>query len=321
MSHNIDMSNDRANVAYAGQVPWHGLGGQLEEGATIDEWQEAAGLSWSAIAATVKFDSMHGRGTFDGRNVLYRSDTQAPLSIVSDRYKIVQPKQVIEFFREFVEAAGGLTMEVAGSLDGGCRVWALAKGSRALRLSKADVTEQYLLLATSFDMSLPTIAQPTSVRVVCNNTLHLALDEQKGVRVPHSTAFDPARIKADLGLDERWLHFSETATRLADTKMTKSAAGVYFYDVFYPEKVQASQFFSQKSAEKRVKQLMDIHSRAPGQETLAAKGTVWGALNAVTYYADHVARTRTGDRRLCRAWFGDNADAKARALSLASAVS
>src|SRR3970282_1398934 len=119
-------------------------------------------------------------------------------------YQVVQPRQVLEFYRDLIQTVG-FRMHTAGVLFGGCKVWALADIGQRIDVGHGDELNGFLLLATSFDGSLATTAQFTTVRVVCNNTLTASvrrgeLDTEPGIRIPHNTRFDADRVKADLGL-------------------------------------------------------------------------------------------------------------------------
>jgi len=112
--------------------------------------------------------------TFPEQKVLYRSDTKAALSVVSSRYQVVQPKEILEFYRDLTEVSG-FELETAGVLKEGRKIWALAKTGQHATLKGNDTINGYLLLATACDGTLATTAQFTSIRVVCNNTLAVAL--------------------------------------------------------------------------------------------------------------------------------------------------
>jgi phage/plasmid-like protein (TIGR03299 family) len=246
--------------------------------------------------------------------VLYRGDTQAPLSVVSDGYKIVQPREVIEFFRDLVEA-GDMRLHTAGSLYGGERIWALAKLAEDFRLMGQDQIGGYLLLATSCDGTFSTTGQFTSVRVVCNNTLRMSLsgDHQGRVKVPHSRRFNAEAVKAQLGLGKvAFAEFAEVAERLAARKVTRSEAVQWLIDTFGdPEKAVDEQ---EKGAAQLMKKVWDACRKSPGATMRSADGTAWGLVNGATYYFDHERNTRTDDSRFDRAQFGDGAAAKQRAL-------
>ena len=133
MSHMIDTSNNRDNMAYIGNTPWHGLGQVMPADADIDAWRIAAGLDWEIEMRPVFHGVINDKGekkasVIEGRKALVRSDTQACLSIMSDRYKVVQPGDVLEFYRELVEGSM-FSIETAGSLKGGQKIWAMARAT------------------------------------------------------------------------------------------------------------------------------------------------------------------------------------------------
>ena len=126
MSHDIDQSTGMPAIAYVGVQPWHGLGEQLPEGQPIEAWVKAAQLDWELRRLPVQYLVEGKLRTMDRSFVLARSDTGEALSIVKDDYKIVQPKDVLEFYHDLV-SHHGYTLETAGTLNGGRKVWALAR--------------------------------------------------------------------------------------------------------------------------------------------------------------------------------------------------
>ena len=104
MAHEITQRADGFNeMAFVGETPWHGLGQELQEGASIEQWQKAAGLDWTIESSPVRYEIGDQTGIsipYEGQNVLYRSDNKMPMSVVSNRYKPVQPAEVLEFFRD-----------------------------------------------------------------------------------------------------------------------------------------------------------------------------------------------------------------------------
>lgn len=314
MSHEIDMSNNRANMAYVGEVPWHGLGHKLKEGATIEQWQKAAGLNWTALRSPVRYDGGDKDYLeFEGKSVLYRDDTLKPLSVVSEGYKIVQPKQILEFYRSLVKGSS-FTIETAGCLYGGKKIWALARGSqKGSVLVKADKIRPYVLLATSYDGSLATTGQLTTIRVVCNNTMQAAMGEGgvDRIKVPHSTKFDEDWMKRQLGLaDEAFSTFLLDAKKMAKKKVKKEKAIEFFLELFNKEDEDVE---LEGPGARNVERLVQIYTDAPGQDLPSAKGTAWGLVNAVTRFADFEARSRSTDNRLNSAWFGTNKVLKQKA--------
>ena len=313
------------------EMPWHGLGARMEKGADLDKWRSAAGLGWSAESAPAQFELHDGIYQVPGKNVLYRSDNKFPLSIVSDRYKPVQPGEVLEFFRSLVGQLGGFEIDVAGCLDLGRKVWALAKSTEDTTIDLGgDQVERYLLLATSYDLTLPTVVQQTSVRVVCWNTLSAALGGKDArIHVRHTTQFDGDRVKARMALDKQWSWFQSAIAKMAEKKITEDTQKGLYMKTFYPNLVESSDFALQafkeavekiKGFEGRYNQFVEITNGAPGQNLSTADGTAWGFLNAVTYLEDHAIKSGDQGSRLSRSWFGEGASAKARAFAATQAL-
>ena len=266
-------------------------------------------------------DELYGEALeFPEQKVLYRSDTHAALSVVSQRYKVVQPQEVLEFYRDLSEVAG-FELETAGVLKAGRRFWALARTGKSACLKGNDVVHSYLLLATSCDGTLATMAIPTSVRVVCNNTLAMALQGANAgaIKVPHSTHFDALAVKRQLGVAVgQWDSFMYRMKTLAERKVKTHEAMNYFLKVI----CQTDQLgegggsgvsgLANERALKKVQALFEGHGR--GAELQAAKDTAWGLLCSVTEFVDHEKQARSQDNRLDSAWFGQGALLKQRAL-------
>lgn len=145
-------------MAYVGATPWHGLGTRLTQKQPLEVWQREAGMNWQIQDSPVHFkaDTVGNLGTihsFPEQKVLYRSDTKAPLSVVSNRYQVVQPREVLEFYRDLTEVSG-YELETAGILKGGRKFWALARTGQTTALKGNDQVNGYLLLATSCDGTL-----------------------------------------------------------------------------------------------------------------------------------------------------------------------
>jgi phage/plasmid-like protein (TIGR03299 family) len=310
-------------MAYVGATPWHGLGSRLTEKQTLEVWQREAGMNWQIQESPVHFksDTVGNLGTihsFTEQKVLFRSDTKAPLSVVSQRYQVVQPREVLEFYRDLTERSG-YELETAGVLKGGRKLWALARTGQSSALKGNDVVNGYLLLATSCDGTLATTATPTTVRVVCNNTLTIAVNgASQAIKVPHSTRFDSRAVKQQLGITvSQWDDFMYRMRMLAARPVKDHEAKDYLRSVLC--EVQATNpkrgGMSNERALNKVLGMYDGHGR--GAELEAAKGTAWGLLNAVTEYVDHERRARSNEYRMDTAWFGQGAVIKQRALSTA----
>ena len=305
------------NMAFINTTPWHGLGQRLPENQPLDIWQKAAGMDWRIEESAVLFRADPQKPfdvhTHAESKVLYRSDTHMPLSVVSARYQTVQPAAILEFYRDLL-SVGGFELETAGVLKDGKKLWALAKTGQEALLKGGDRVKGYLLLATSCDGTLATTAQFTSVRVVCQNTLQMALGDRDGVvRVPHSTQFDPEAVKRSLGVaGTQWATFQDTIQALAERKVNRWDVMRYVTTVLGdPERPLPEQ-----PHERAMKKVVDLFAReGRGADLASADGTAWGLVNAVTEYVDHHRRARSQDSRLDSAWFGPGATLKARALT------
>lgn len=312
-------------MAYTGRLPWHELGHALPAKQGIDVWAQAAGMDWRIQETPVRYLASDGKSglselygepkEFAEQKVLYRSDNQAPLSVVGSRYQVVQPRQVLEFYRDLTEVAG-YELETAGVLKAGRKFWALARTGKSAALKGKDVVKGYLLLATSCDGTLATVAMPTTVRVVCNNTLSMAFrDGVDAVKVPHSRAFDAQTVKCQLGVAVgQWDSFMYRMKTLAERKIKAHEAMNYFLKVICNTDQNADPTIglTNERALKKVQTLYDGHGR--GAEMHAAKDTAWGLLCAVTEFVDHEKQARSQDNRLDSAWFGQGAVIKQRAL-------
>ena len=312
------MAHEISSMAFTGATPWHGLGNHLSEQQPIHIWLKEAGMDWTIEQSDVLFNAdnsaLHIRPYADSK-VLFRSDSLTPLSVVSNRYKVVQPHEVLNFYKDLV-SAGGFELETAGVLKGGRKLWALAKTGHEARIKGNDRIKAYLLLATSCDGTLCTTAQFTSVRVVCNNTLQMATKQSAGaVKVPHSTKFDPQQVKEALGIGfSSWDAFTRDLKQLSQRSVSPFEAENYIRSVLN-EPVLTDDLNTASKAFQRISGL--YQGKGMGSELSSANGTAWGLVNAVTEYVDHHRRARNQDNRLDSAWFGVGAQLKQTALAQA----
>jgi len=317
MSHELDFSNAQANFAHKGEKAWHGLGQQLEAGQSIEVWAKAAGLSHTVERSTVQYQANGILLPHAGRDVLYRSDTSAPLGVVGNDYNIVQPADVLDFFARLAEN-NNFELETAGALSGGKRIWAMAKVNDGATIVGQDVVKPYVLLATSYDGTLATTARFTSVRVVCSNTLGYASAESGDtVRINHSKAFSAKDAALDLGIAINGFEkFLIDSRRLANQQVNSTFA-VQFLKTLLPVSMSTKTVNGIKVQEqvpvektKAFQSIMALfNGQAIGNELPEAEGTAWGLLNAVTEHVDHGLNQNA-------AWFGYGNSLKNKALEL-----
>jgi phage/plasmid-like protein (TIGR03299 family) len=293
----------------------------MTAGASIEEWQKQAGMDYKVQRSVIRYaterDLTHPSQfrTVDDKHVLFRSDTGAPLGVVSDSYKVVQPTEVLEFFRDWA-AHGGLTIESAGVLFGGRRYFATAKLSDAVSIDGGrDTVVPYALLSTSADGSLATECRWTTVRTVCNNTLTMARKGAAAFKVSHRSVFvaDDARAVVE-SAHEEFGAFMTAARYLSTVSMKADEAEdmtVRLLMKTNEEVTRASAGFN------RIMGLFNGQGKGSNFET--AHDTAWGWLNAVTEYVDHHSRTRSEENRTASALWGQGDALKAKALALVTA--
>jgi phage/plasmid-like protein (TIGR03299 family) len=315
----IIMAHQLEQMAYVGETPWHGLGNQLTQNQPIEVWAQQAGMDWRIESSDVSYMAKNDRGQsiilpYEEQRVLYRSDTHAPLSVVSQRFQV---------------------------LKGGKKFWALARTGQSTALKGKDVSNGYILLATACDGTLATTAQFTSIRVVCNNTLAIALRNGSTsagvVKVPHSTRFDAEKVKQQLGISVRaWDDHMYEMKQLTQRKVTQQEATAYFDAVFNNTNLSIAeqddsiiQFYRNVANEanaanktepngRAMSKVMDMfNGQGRGAELSSAKGTAYGLLCSITEFVDHERRAMSTDHRLDSAWFGTGAAIKQRGLEQA----
>lgn len=350
MSHEIDNSTGRDAFAYAGQPAWHRLGTQLLPTDSIDEQRRKAGLDWAVREAETYFKRSLGDGNFemvpfDGKKTLYRSDTGAPLSIMSaEDYHPVQPAAIFELYQEIAKAIGA-TLETAGGLSGGKRIWALLRVSDGAEIVNRDRVRPYILLATSYDGTMATIAKFTCIRVVCNNTIQMSVgyQDRNGTYRENSSERDDTRAGREQVV--RILHSTKWTDEVAkNVRLTLGIAGDAFERFVIETRALAGRTMDDVAADEFITKLLEPYYRPSTNPNARVKSvrdtkgyrrikelfdgeakgadmvgkTRWAMLNAVTEFVDH-ERGLSDNSRLESAWFGTGNALKERARVLLNA--
>lgn len=320
------MAANVEKMALIGQPSWHGLEDVMPPNAPLSQWKKTAGLMHRVEKVPVLYrNGQHGGnnglGVSKDKFVLYRDDTGVDLSIVGPEYNVVQPGEIIDFFSDLV-AKYGFKMETAGCLGGGKKVWALARTGNEVEIGKAgDIVKQYLLLATSYDKSIETTGKHTATRVVCQNTLSAAMTSgEPAVQVNHRSRFDAEQVKIDLGLlDGELSEFAKWANRMHEHKVKKASEAVRWYVELVTgtedgDALTNEQVMDMGRDSSVVRNMLNVFREGKGAEP-----TVWGMVNGVTAFVDHV-RGRTPESGLNSAWFGAGATLKEKAWQKAVAT-
>ena len=324
MAHEIDMSNARANYAST-EREWHGLGELMIPGASVEEWAAAAGMNYRVKRASVRYAVSHSEQDqqpsafrkMDGQVVLFRDDTQEALGVVSEGYKVVQPREVIEFFRQWANE-GGLQIESAGVLFGGKRYFATAKLADGAMIGAGDKVVPYALLSTSADGTLSTECRWTTVRTVCNNTLRMARKDSKAShKTTHRSVFNPAQARAAVeAAHAEFGAFCETARALTKIRVTGTQAQELTAQVLT---TGARELEAARKSAAFQKIMASFSGAGKGSMLGSSLNTAWGWLNAVTDYVDHEARAYSDEHRAVASQWGQGDALKTKAFELVSA--
>ena len=311
MAHEIEIVDGKAQMAYAGDVPWHGLGTRVPADLTPEQMLEAAGLNWD-VEKVEAFAKVGGKNVSVNRSALVRTSDNKILDVVSNDWNPVQNSEAFEFFNDFI-SEGDMEMHTAGSLKGGQIVWALAKVKDSFELFGGDRVESYLHFTNFHKYGFSTDVRFTPIRVVCNNTLTLSLNTkvERMVKISHRREFEGDNVKMMLGIAaEKLAKYKEMAQFLGSKRYNKENIVDYFKRVF----PVAGGDKTKKEISKNADIALGILETQPGAEF--ARGTWWQAFNSVTYLTDHLAG-RTADTRMTSAWYGSNRGLKATALETA----
>ncbi len=164
------MSSNVESMFYTREKPWHGLGVRVEEAPTSADALRLAGLDWEVAQEPIFTEA---GDAIAGYKVNVRDRDRKVLGVVSDRYRIVQNREAFSFTDALL--GNGVRYETAGSLQEGKRVWLLARLPREYIIAGERISP-YLVFSNSHDGSGAVRVALTPIRVVCNNTLNLALD-------------------------------------------------------------------------------------------------------------------------------------------------
>jgi len=337
------MAHQVETMAWAGDKPWHGLGVEVDANLTPLEMQKAAQLDWTVskrpsytLDAPEWSDDV---GLIQAENTFHivRDSDNRILSHYGRDYVPIQNEDVFKFFKRFTEA-GHMTMETAGSLKDGGEIWGLAKISEDFELAGDDLIKGYLLINQPHIVGRSMTIKLTPIRVVCNNTLTMALGMggSASFRMPHVREFGDDVIQAAeeaLGLSATAMtDFRNNSTLLSKTKAKHSDVLDYVGEIYQPLMIAEYRKEQQLRAEGKAigmqeplkeklnkfpSLVIDALEQSPGANLKSARGTWWGALNAVTYVEDHLRESQTEGNALHSAWFGAAANRKSKALELA----
>jgi len=309
MSHNVE------TMAYAGEVPWHGLGVPVSNDMSAYEMMEAAQLNWSVKKQPMYFMPNQDKGVLvEDKMLLIREEDNMQLDVVGKNWHPVQNQEAFDFFYDWVEE-GKMEMHTAGSLSNGKIVWILAKVNETFEVLKNDIVESYMLFTNPHSFGTSVNVRFTPIRVVCNNTLQLALgSNNNGIRLDHTKKFDPHLVRDTLGLaTDSMKIYQHQATYLASKHATGEQRDNYFKEMFPMtdyEKDVKGYVRSKKAADAN-----RLHNNGtPGSEF--SKDSWWDTFNTLTFMYDHKLG-KSNASRIRSSWYGEASKTKQVALAKA----
>ena len=329
MAHKIDNSKGFNAFVSFGEKAWHGLGEVMTDAVSTQDALEKGGLDFKVL----KLPNIHILPT--GEELIskdsfftLRDDVNAVLgSRLGKDYNVMQNAEALNLADEILQS-GTATIETAGAIDDGKKVFICLKVNKGIVVGSNDKVEQYLLICNSHDGTMSITAKFTNVRVVCNNTLQMALKQGSGVKVRHTiNAQDRLKEAVKLmGMINTNTDINTDAyNKMAQAIISKEQMFNYFGNVFMtPSEIGAIQN-GQKASEvlssrkqNIMTEVLNFANNGIGQ-SLAMKGsdhTIWSSYNAVTGYATRKKFSNVSDRTNSLL-FGSTADTIQLATDLA----
>jgi len=308
MAHNI------GEMFYFGDKPWHELGVPLKRPADLQEALRYGGLDWE-VETVPLVTREYPQSEVPTRVAVARKD-RAPgtpgrvLGVVHPKFRPLQNREGAEIF-DSLFGRGERVYHTGGYLRNGEVVWLLARLPEDIQVNGEDVLETYLLFANSHDGSIAIDIRLTTVRVVCNNTLTLALQSplSRAFRRAHEAPYD--RLKADarafFDFSIKQSRQTQDILRTMQSRTCDQKAFATFLAKLLPEPRRPASAEANTAVDRAYetrrdkvfesrKQITAVHSDGiPARGISPADENWWGALNSVTAWVDHV-QSVNGDR-------------------------
>ena len=312
MAHEISVRSDGRAEAFFGmnEPAWHGLGKVVAGTLNSAQAIEAAGLDWTVTSDPI-FDQ-DGK-EIEGYRVNRRSDSKAALGIVSDDYQIVDNREAFDFVDGLL-ADGVMKYETAGALKGGRVIWMLATMPGEFEVVAGDAMRRYVLLSTAHDGSRAVQVSPTSIRVVCANTLRMA-DRAAGkniLAIRHTESVKQRLQIAQQVLTQANKSFDanlESARRLVGRQIS-DAMFYQYIGKLWPEPEASAGERTKNNYSRAIRALENNYFHDAKQQIAGIARTPWAAYNAVTQLIDHPKKSIEQANREARESLADKARRK-----------
>ncbi len=302
MGHNLNYNEHLGRHAFFSrkEKAWHGLGVIVEHALTSEEAIVAAGLDYTVAkgATYVKYDTpISGIKGKVLPNVFgtYRTDTGDVLGAVGKQYEVIQNKDAFSFFDNIVSSKEAI-FETAGALGKGETIFITAKLPSYIQLENNDLIDKYLLLTSSHDGSRAISAMITPVRVVCNNTLNVALSNNTNrIYIKHTkSAHEKLKIGAELmGLTNKYFEtFQDVLNKLKSEPITEPEISLILEtNILSPKEIEEGNISFTKH--NMIVDIMDNIESGIGQELY--RGTKLWVFNGVSTYINNAAKYKNNE--------------------------
>jgi phage/plasmid-like protein (TIGR03299 family) len=315
VSHEISVVGGIEEAVYTSQPAWHGLGMIVEDAPSAKEAIEFAHLTWRVEQLKVYTSEDK---VIPGKLANVRSDTREPLAIVSTRYRPIQNIEAFQFVDELLRE-GEVKYEACGALRGGKTIWLLARLPDQIDIAGVDTQKAYMLFTNTHDATGACRILPTTVRVVCQNTLRLALGGTNPRKFSIAHIGDVRRkvreAREALGITRKAFQiYGELGNELAKVQVHADMERQYLRTLF-----PVGTDDEPNPANDRARDMIaDIFHTAEA-EVFDGKirGTAWGLLSSTTDYVDHLTKARGASTRFSSSWIGTGSRVKQSALELA----
>lgn len=334
MAHNINNTNGKDSFFSVREKAWHGLGQIVQDYPTSEQAIVYAGLDYEVIKEELFTTSFNSDGQrMDNTNKVrthfatMRADTFEILGIVGSKYEVVQNKSAFTFFDSLINDGDGIKYETAGALGAGERIFITAKMPEVIKVSRKDVIEKYIFLTTSHDGSGSIMAAFTPVRIVCNNTLNMALKNHSNAVLIKHTANAETKLKEAARiiaiaestssiLERMFGKWSRIRVTDTETKKLIRLAMSPNNEVFKAVADNNTAFEFSTTFENICGEVWEYAQAAPSQQMETTAGTIFGAYNAITGYYQNVKNYKSEDNRLNSIMFGTALDRTKKAFEI-----
>ena len=319
MAHNLY----RNEMAFTGEIPWHGLGTKFEEEFTIERAIEAAKLDYLVTKEPIYRQFGDENIEIPDKFVTVNNWNNEILGMVGSRYEVLQNKEAFSPFQILADESGA-KITTAGALGNGERVWVLAKLPQVLEPLRGDHVELFMLLSNSHDGSQAVSIRFTPIRVVCQNTLTAAMNGTvETISLKHTQSIKGRLDMSCMILKEMNQHFAilgEKFEQLASFKINDEWLDLYEKKLFGVQPTQDRTGISQSIWLNKTEGFATRFSGGMGIEIPGVKGTAWQAYNAAVEWADYQFPMRGKTDRATSVLFGRANDFKQTAMDAALAL-